>query len=91
MDSNPLGKVDSWKELVPSKNLRSVGSRKPEPKKLTKQKNIKWKNKKSRSVTMQLPTAPRSVKTKSPERKKLRSVSPEPEEPRSVVDTLEAQ
>ena len=40
------------------------------------------------SVTIQLPIAPRNVKIKSPERKKLRSISPKPEELRSMVDTL---
>ena len=33
---------------------------------------------------MQVPTAPRNVKMNSPERKMIRSILPEPEEPRSV-------
>ena len=60
-------------------------------KKSTNQKNIKQKNKKSRSVTIGLSTAHISVKTKHPERKKLRSVLPEPEEPWNMDDILEAQ
>ena len=76
LDSNLLDKVDSRKELAPSRNSRNVGLRKlkPKQKKSTNQKKIKQKNKKSRSVTIQLLTASRSVKTKFPECKKLGNV-----------------
>ena len=61
-DSDLLNKIDSRNELVLFKNLRSVGPRKLKPPKSTNHKKITQKNKKFRSVNMQLPTAPMSVK-----------------------------
>ena len=72
-------------------NSRSVGPHKLKQTTSANQKMIKQKNKRSISVTMQLTMAPKSVKTKYPERKKTRSVFSEPEELRSVVDTLDTQ
>ena len=42
-------------------------------------------------MTIQVPTTPRSVKVKSPRLEQLRSVLPESEELRIVVDTLKSQ
>ena len=59
-DTDPLVDVDSWKEVVqPSKKPRSVDSRRSNPiqttRKTTSNKKLQQKNKKSRSVTLQLP------------------------------------
>ena len=65
MDSDPLNDMDSWKVVVPpSRKPRSVGPRKSKLKttKITSNKEINQKNKKSRSVTIQIPKKPRSVK-----------------------------
>ena len=54
--SNLLDYMDSGKEVVqPSRKLRSVGPSKSKPKKTTSKKKINQKNKKSRSVTIQIP------------------------------------
>ena len=60
LDTNPLDEVDSWKEVVqPTKKPRSVDPRKLKPiqtlKKTTKSKKTHQRNKKSRSVTIQVP------------------------------------
>ena len=59
-DTDPLDVVDSWKEVVqPSKKLRSVDPRRSNPiqtiRKTTSNKKLRQKNKKSRSVTIQIP------------------------------------
>ena len=59
-DTNPLNKVDSWKEVVrPSKKSRSVDPRRSNPiqtvRKPTNNKKLQQKNEKSRSVTIQAP------------------------------------
>ena len=46
---------------------RSVGPYKSKPKQNTNQKKINQKNKKSRSVTIQIPKKPKSVKIQTPE------------------------
>ena len=61
MDSDPLDNLGPWKEVVqPTKKPRSVSPHKPKPKKTLQ------KNKKSRSVTIQIPEKTRSVKTHVP-------------------------
>lgn len=42
-------------------------------------------------MTIQLPALPKSMKTKSPDRKKLSSVLPEPEGPKNAVDIMHPQ
>ena len=59
-DTHPLDKVDSWKEVIrPSKKPRSVDLRRSNPiqtvRKTTSNKKLQQKNKKSRSVTIQIP------------------------------------
>ena len=59
-DTNPLDEVDSWVEVVrPSKKPRSVDPRRSNPiqtvRKTTNNKKLRQKNKKSRSVTIQIP------------------------------------
>ena len=70
MDTNPLDNVDSWKEVVwPSKKPRSVGPHRSNPmqrtRKTTSNKKLQQLNKKSRSVTIQLP-GERDKKSKGP-------------------------
>ena len=73
-DSNPLGNMDSWKEVVqPSRKPRCVGPRKPKPKRTTDKTKINQKNKKSRRVTIQISKKPRSVKMQTPELEEVRS------------------
>ena len=60
LDTNALNEVDSWKEVVqPSKKPRSVDPRRSNPiqtaRKITSNKKLRQKNKKSRSVTIQIP------------------------------------
>ena len=60
LDTNRLDNVDSWKEVVqPTKKPRSVDPHKLKPmqtlKKKTKNKKRQQRNKKSRSVTIQVP------------------------------------
>ena len=70
-DMDPLNDMNSWKEVVrPTKKPRSIGPHKSKPKKTTNNKKIHQNNKKSRSVTIQIPEKRRSVKI--------------PENPRSV-------
>ena len=59
-DTNPLKDVDSWKEVVqPSKKPRSLDPCRSNPiqtaRKTTSNKKLRQKNKKSRSVTVQIP------------------------------------
>ena len=59
-DTNPLDDVDSWKEVVqPFKKPRSVGPLRSNPiqtaRKTTSNNNLRQKNKKSRSVPIQIP------------------------------------
>ena len=59
-DTNPLNEVDSWKEVVrPSKKPRSVDPCRSNPiqtvRKTTSNNKLRQKNKKSRSVTIQIP------------------------------------
>ena len=59
LDTNPLNEVDSWKKVVrPSRKLKSVDPRRPNPiqivRKTTSNKKLQQKNKKSRSVTIQI-------------------------------------
>ena len=70
MDTNPLDEVDSWKEVVrPTKKPRSVDPRKSKliqtTKVTTNKKKIRQKNRKSRSVTVQVPEDHRN-KNKEP-------------------------
>ena len=60
LDTNPLDEVDSWKEVVrPSKKPKSVEPCRLNPiqtaRKTTNNKKLQQMNKKSRSVSMQLP------------------------------------
>ena len=77
MKSDSLDNTDSWKEVEqPTRKPRSVGPRKSKTKKTTSKKKINQKNKKSRSVTIQIPKKPRStrsVKVQTPELEELRS------------------
>ena len=77
-DTDQLDDVDLWKEVVqPTKKPRSVDPHKSNPKKTTKKttnnKKIHQKNKKSRSVTIQIPENLRSVKIPMPEPEESRS------------------
>ena len=69
-DTNPLDNMVPWKEVVqPSKKPRSVGPRRSNPiqtaQKTTSNKKLQQHNKKSRSVTIQLP-GERDKKGKGP-------------------------
>ena len=69
-DTDPLENVDSWKEVVrQSKKPRSVDQRRSNliqtARKTTSNKKLRQKNKKSRSVTLQLP-GERDKKNKGP-------------------------
>ena len=60
LDTNPLINVDSWKKVIrPSSRKRSVDPRRLNPiqtiRKTTNNKTLRQKNKKSRSVTIQIP------------------------------------
>ena len=82
MDSTRLNDVNSWKEVVqPTREPRSVGPHKSKPKKTTSKEKTNQKNKKYRSVTIQIPEKPRSVKI----------LMPEPEESRSGEDVSTPQ
>ena len=59
LDTNPLDDVDSWKEIVQlSKKPRSIDPHRSNPiqiaRKTTSNKKLQQKNKKARSVTLQL-------------------------------------
>ena len=59
-----------WKEVVrPTKKPRSVGPNKLKPEKTASKKKTRKKNKKFRSVNIQIPEKPRSVKIQMPEHK----------------------
>ena len=74
--------MDLWKEVVrPTRKPTSVGLHKSKPKKATSKKKTNQKNRKSTSVTLQIPEKPRSVKVQTPE----------PEESRSEEDTSTPQ
>ena len=74
--------MNSWKDAIrPTRKTRSVGPHNSKPKKTTSKKKTNQKNKKSRSVTIQIPEKPRSVKIQTPE----------PEESRTGEDALTPQ
>ena len=90
LDTDPIDDVGSWKEVVqPTKKPRSAGPHKSKLKKITTEatnnKKIRQKNKKSKSVIIQIPEKPRSVKI--PEKpKSVKITMREPEELRSTEE-----
>ena len=83
--------MDSWKEVVrPTKKPRSVGPHKSKPEKTTSKKKIRQKNKKFRSVNIQIPEKPKS--TPIPEKTRSAKIQvPDPKETRSGEDASTPQ
>ena len=74
LDTNLLNNVDLWKEFVqPAKKPRSVCPHKPKPEKTISKRKIRQKNKKLRSVNIQIPEKSKSVKINIPEPEESRS------------------
>ena len=70
LNTDPLNEMNSWKEVVqPSKKPRSVDPRRFNPiqtvRKTTSNKKLQQKNKKSRSVTIQIPEDRNNTNKKS--------------------------
>ena len=68
LDTNLLDDAVLWKEVIqPSKKSRIVGPHKSKQEKTTNKKKTHQKNKKFKSVTLQIPEKPRSVKIQKSE------------------------